>query len=156
MRKTLLGLFLALPLLTACEPAPAGVDGQALLDSVGAAIGDPNTCVLLVEQGTAKTVFRYGEPSRCLRSLPDCGPAGGQTTAEALAKLAARGDDRAISCDSVADGSRRVGWATGPFVATPGSKYEPLAYAAMMEGEGALPGREIKARLEPALRKGGM
>ncbi len=158
MRRLLFALAccLTVPALAGCDPAPKGVDGQRLSDMVASAVGDPNTCVLVVEKASGKLAFRYGEPSACKRGLPDCGPEGETTSTEALARLAAAGDDRAISCDSDASGARRVGWATGPIQPSPGAKYGDLVYAAMMEGEGALPGREIKARLEPAFRKGGM
>jgi hypothetical protein len=156
VRRLILALCLTAPALVACDPAPKGVDGQKLSDAVASAVGDPSTCVLLVHRQTGKLVFRYGEISACARPLPTCGPEGGTINVDNLARLAAQGDDRAISCDSSPDGLRRVGWATGPVTPGPGAQYGELVYAAMMEGEDALPGREIKARLEPALRRGGM
>lgn len=154
MRVLLPLLGLTAMMLAACEPTPKGVDGQTLLDEVARVVGDPNTCVLIVEQQTGKKVFQYGDPSACIRKLPDCN--GGTLSATDLAALAARGDDRAISCDSVADGSRTVAWAAGPVETAPESKSGKLAFAAMMEGDRALPGREIKARLGPAFRRGGL
>jgi hypothetical protein len=154
MRRLYPCLGLAAVLLAACEPAPKGVDGQALLDSVAAAVGDPNSCVLIVEQETGRKVFQYGGPTACGRTLPDCN--GGTLNTNDLADLAAKGDDRAISCNSNADGSRTVAWATGPIESSPGSKYGKVAFAAMMEGERSLPGREIKARLATAFKRGGM
>ena len=46
--------------------------------------------------------------------------------------------------------------AAGPVRAGEGATHEPLFYAAVMEGERALPGREIKVRLENALARAGL
>ncbi|MBX3479668.1 MAG: hypothetical protein KF842_04665 [Caulobacter sp.] len=154
MRPLLPCLGLTAVMLAACEPTPKGVNGQTLLDEVARVVGDPNTCVLIVEQETGKKTFQYGDPSACIRKLPDCN--GGTLNTTDLAELAAKGDDRAISCDSAPEGARTVAWATGPVETSPGSSAGKLAYAAMMEGERALPGREIKARLGPAFRRGGL
>ena len=50
----------------------------------------------------------------------------------------------------------RVAWATGPVPKSTDSKAGDLAYAALMLGPTALPGREIAIRLEAALAKGGI
>lgn len=134
----------------ACSPAIEGLDEAALADAVGAAIGDPNTCVLLVK-ADGSVAWRYGTHMTCARELPACGEAGGTITVEALAKAASAGDERAISCPSRPDGSTSVAWATGPV-----PRREALAYAAVMEGERALPGREIKVRLESAFARAGL
>ena len=42
---------------------------------------------------------------------------------------------RTLSCNTLADASRGVGWASGPIAGT------ELVYAAMMEGDRAFPGR---------------
>lgn len=155
MRAVLIPLFALVPLLAACDPAPRGVAPDRLGDEIGRAVGEPATCVLIVEQGSGKLLYRYGGHINCSRALPSC---DGKTTlnVDQLAALAARGDDRAISCESGADVGRTVAWASGPIEPSAGSEYGRAAYAAMMEGETALPGREIKARLEPALRRAGM
>ncbi|HYG27629.1 MAG TPA: hypothetical protein VD906_12045 [Caulobacteraceae bacterium] len=143
------GLLAAIALsssVAACSPAIEGVDEAALADGVGRAIGDPNTCVLLVNRA-AEVVWRYGTHMTCARSLPSC-EGDGVTTVDALGEAAARGDKRAISCPSQADGSTTVGWASGPVVASEGAVHEPLFFAAVMEGDRALPGREIQTRLE--------
>lgn len=158
MRTPLLALAIAaasLP-LAACTPAgPKGVDGDLLTQEVRKAIGDPNTCVLIVEKGGGKVVWRYGDYSTCAVSMASCQGAAA-LSADGLAKLAAAGEVRNLSCDSEPDGASRVGWASGPITPSPGAKYGDLAYAAVMEGPSVLPGREIKIRLEAAFRRAGM
>lgn len=143
-------------LTSACAPSgPEGVDTAVLDEMVGRAVGDPSTCVLLAERNTGDIVYRYGTHMTCSRTLPAC-QGGGTLTVNALKDAAAKGDERAISCPSLPDGSTTVGWASGPVKPGPGAKYGQLVYAAVMEGERALPGREIKLRLEGALRRAGM
>jgi hypothetical protein len=141
--------------LGACAKDIPGIDDTALSDAVGKAIGDPSTCVILATK-EGDVAWRYGTHMTCSRELPACDQAGGKITVEALAKQAAQGDARAISCPSTPDGLRSVGWATGPVQAGEGKTHGPLAYAAVMEGERALPGREIKLRLENALADAGL
>jgi len=141
--------------LSACSKDLPGIDDVALSDAVGRAIGDPATCVILATKA-GDVAWRYGTHMTCARELPACGEAAGVTTVEALAELAAKGDERAISCPSTADGARSVGWATGVVKPSQGATHEPLVYAAVMEGERALPGREIKLRLENALAEAGL
>lgn len=152
-------LILSLPvlaLLSACsQNAPAGIDVHRLDAAVGQAVGDPNTCVLLVKKGSGDVVYRYGTKTNCGRVLPSC-ESGGTTTADALAKLAAAGTTKTISCDSGANGENRVAWAAGPVTASPGATYGEVAYAVVMESPTALPGREIAIRLQAALKKAGM
>jgi hypothetical protein len=146
-----------LPLsLAACSPAIKGVDEAALSDAIGGAIGDPGTCVILVDKA-AEVVWRYGTHMTCARSLPAC-EGGGTTTVQALANAAAQGGETAMSCDAAPDGSRTVGWASGAVAANPKASHEPLFYAAVMEGEPdrTLPGREIKARLEGVFAEAGL
>jgi len=154
MRGPLAALCVCLA-LGACSKSAPGIDDARLSDAVGAAIGDPATCVILATK-SGDVAWRYGTHMTCSRALPDCSQGGGTVTVEALATLAAKGDERAISCRSVPDGSRSVGWATGPAPAAKGATHEPLVYAAVMEGERALPGREIKLRLENALADAGL
>lgn len=141
--------------LAACQPSgPRGVDSDLLNAEIGRAIGDPNTCVVLVEKGSGKVVYRYGRYSGCLRSLPACSTPDTLTT-EDLGKLAAAGDARTVSC-AAAEGASRVGWASGPVVKSANAEYGDLAFAAMMEGPTVLPGREISVRLQNALKRAGM
>lgn len=152
--RALLPLAAVVTLLAACEPTPEGVNGQTLSDTVANAVGGENSCVLLVEQGTGKKTFQYGAPSACGRELPDC--QGATLNATDLAQLAAKGADRAASCDSTPDGARTVAWASGVVETKPGG--QKLAYAAVMEGpsEQSLPGREMKARLATAFSRAGL
>ncbi|HRD46070.1 MAG TPA: hypothetical protein PLF78_06260 [Caulobacter sp.] len=151
-------LYLTLPilaLLAACDQAPKGVDVNKLDAAVGEAVGDPNTCVLLVTKGGGDVVYRYGTHANCRRPLPSC-QGEASLSAEALGKLAAAGETRTVSCDSGPNGENRVAWASGPAPKSAGAKHGDLAYAALMEGPGVLPGREIAIRLEAALVKGGL
>lgn len=153
---TLLAISAASLALAACEPTgPKGIDTELLNQQVGRAVGDPNTCVLIVEKGSARVVWRYGDHSTCASAMPSC-QGGAMLSADGLAKLAAAGETRTLSCDSAPEGASRVGWASGPITPSPGAKYGDLAYAAAMEGPTVLPGREIKVRLESAFRKAGM
>lgn len=151
--RVLLPVALAGLMLAACEPAPKGVDGQTLANTVADAVGGENSCVLVVEQGSGKKAFQYGAPSACGRELPDC--QGATLNATDFAQLAAQGADRAASCNSTADGARTVAWASGVVESKNGQK---LAYAAVMEGpsEQSLPGREMKARLATAFSRAGL
>lgn len=156
MRTPLIALAIATLPLAACAPAgPKGVDSDLLTQEVGKAIGDPNTCVLIVEKGSGKVVWRYGDYATCGASMASCQGAAA-LNADGLAQLAAAGEVRTLSCDSEPDGASRVGWASGPITPSPGAQYGDLAYAAVMEGPSVLPGREIKIRLEAAFRRAGM
>lgn len=142
--------------LAACEPTgPKGVDAELLTQTVRKAVGDPNTCVLIVEKTSARVVFRYGDFTTCATARPSCSGPGTLTTDD-LAKLAAAGDARTLSCDAPGEAGDRVGWASGPITPAPGTAYGELAYAANMQGPSVLPGREIRVRLESAFRKAGM
>lgn len=158
MRKTLtlLAVSAAALGLAACEPAgPRGIDAEALTRQVSRAVGDPNTCVLIVEKGSGDVVWRYGDHATCSAAMPSC-QGGAMLSPDGLAKLAAAGETRTLSCDSAPDGASRVGWASGPITPSPGATYGDLVYAAAMEGPTVLPGREIKVRLEGAFRRAGM
>ena len=142
--------------LAACQPpAPKGIDPERLQGAVSDAIGDPNTCVLIVEKGTGAVVWRFGDYTTCAISRPACSTPDTLTTDD-LAKLAAKGDVRTTSCDAFGEAGDRVGWASGPITPSAGAQYGDLAYAANMQGPSVLPGREIKVRLEAAFRKAGM
>jgi hypothetical protein len=148
MRRAALILVLA-AVLTACSPkAPPGVDTAVLDEAIANSIGDPTTCVLVVKRGSGEVVYRYGRQLTCGTKIPSC-QAGGTTTVDALAKEAARGVVRTVSCPSPAGG---VGIAVGPVQST---KAGDLAYAAAMNSAHVLPGMEIARRLDGALAKGG-
>ena len=148
------GAALLVPaLLMACSPSDraGGLPTGPLHDAIAASIGDPSTCVLLAEGATGKVVYRYGESFNCVRGLPACDRPGRLTATQALSLARAPGG-RAVSCPSNADASRMVGWSEGRATSTT----RDLIYSATMEGERALPGHEIAARLDGAFRRSGL
>jgi hypothetical protein len=152
MRRAAVGCALALLICCACTPPSGrGLNTDALDDAVGKAVGDPATCVLLADRASGQVVYRYGDASTCARALPRCDGAGQITAADAL-KLAGAPGGRLISCPSSADGSRTVGWAAGRVANTK----RDLIYSAVMEGERALPGQEMSARLAEAFADAGV
>ena len=145
-------LALAMTALAACTPPSGkGLHDNRLDTAVGAAIGDPATCLLLADRTTLKVVYRYGDAFNCARGLPACDAPGLLNAQDAL-KDAARPGGRMASCASVPDGSRQVGWAEGKVQ----SAKRDLVYSAVMEGQNALPGHEINARLYDAFQKAGL
>ena len=131
--------------------AVAALPTDALDHAIANAIGDPATCVLVAERGTGKVVYRYGEAFNCVRGVPLCDRPGFMSATQALA-LAATPGGRAVSCASNADDTRSVGWSEGRVV----SAKRDLIYSALMEGQTALPGHEISARLDAAFAKAGL
>lgn len=142
---------LALTSLGGCSRGlPKGVSPDRLNEAVSDAIGDPNTCVLIGKRGSGEVVWRYNTHTTCARSLPAC-DAPALRTVDGLLKATARdGQPRTLSCNSAPDGSRGVGWASGPL---PG---HPLVYAAVMEGNRALPGRIMADKVEGAFQDAGL
>lgn len=139
-------------ILLACAPkGPKGLDKDRLDDAVGSAIGDAGTCALLVDKASGRTVWRYGTHMICDRVLPACTSAGTQSLPQ-LAAVAAKGGAGTAGCDSVPDGSRTVGWAFGPA----GRPEKGLVYAAVIESDRGLPGREVRLRIEQAFEKAGL
>lgn len=153
--RRLLALGLISTLAACTPPAPKGIDRQTLVDAVGSAIGDPGTCVLLVERGSGKLAWRYGMAPVCNFQRPSCVAGGGTLSANDLAKAAAKGDVRQISCAN-ANAPGSVAWASGPVPAKDKAAHGDLVYAAVMDGERALPGVEIARRLESALARAGL
>ena len=138
--------------LVGCSgPKKSALPSDALDHAVGEAIGDPDTCLLLAERVSGKVLYRYGAPFNCIRGLPACDRPGFMSARQALA-LAGTPSGRKVSCPSNADGSRTVGWAEG----TVASKKHDLVYSAMMEGQTALPGHEMNARLYDAFQNAGL
>ena len=113
-------------------------------------IGDPTTCVLVVEKGSGKVVYRYGRELTCGVSFPSCQGAG-TTTGDDLATAAAAGEARSASCPSPAGG---VGYIIGPMPTTK-PQYANLAYSASMNTKRMLPGIEMGHRLEQAFSRAG-
>lgn len=141
----------AAALLTACSPgAPKGVDKDQLDDAVSRAIGDPASCLLIAEQASGRIVYRYNTHTACARALPACDRPGTRTVDNLLKETLKDGQARQLSCNSAADASRGVGWASGPI---PG---KGLTYAAMMEGDRAFPGRMMADRLSTAFQSVGL
>jgi hypothetical protein len=139
-------------LVAACTPPSGQNMPHSQLDTlVGQAIGDPNTCLILADAKTGVVVYRYGDEATCARALPEC-DAQGVMNAKAALQFATRVGGRMQSCPSVPDGSRTVGWAEGRV----DSKTRELIYSAVMEGQNALPGHEINARLYDAFEKAGL
>jgi len=143
------GAFIGLWLAACSSGAPEGLERATLDAAVSKAIGDPSTCVLIGEPGTGRLVYRYNTHVACGRALPSCEGAGTRTADELLKQTAKDGQIRRLSCDTLADGSRGVGWAAGP---VPG---KPYVYAAMMEGDRSFPGMMMADRLERAFKTAG-
>lgn len=133
----------------ACAPAGPRLPTAALDRAIGDAIGDPTTCVIVAERPTGKTVYSYNAGFNCTRGLPACDRPGFLTGQQALAFAAA---GRNASCNSNPDGSRTVGWSEGRVKS---AKYD-FIYSAVMEGQRALPGQEISARLADAFTAAGL
>lgn len=135
-------------LLAACSPgAPPGVSREALDAQVSRAIGDPNSCLLLAEAGSGRVLYRYNSATACDRELPSCEGGGSRKTRALLEAVAKDRQPRKLSCNTLADASRGVGWAAGPVAGT------TYVYAAMMEGDRAFPGVMMADRLEGAFRR---
>jgi hypothetical protein len=133
------------------SPPKAGLPVDALDHAIADAIGDPATCVLLADAGSGKVLYRYGAAFNCVRGLPACDRPGFMSAQQALA-LAATPGGRDASCPSNSEGSRLVGWSEGKAV----SQTRNLRYSAMMEGQTAMPGHEIAARLAGAFQHAGL
>ena len=129
--------------LAACAPgAPKGVSKDKLDQAVSDAIGDPATCLEMADLKTGRIVYRYNTATVCARVLASC-EGGGRRTVEDLLKATARdGQPRRQSCNTVADGSRGVSWASGVIA------QKNLAWAAVMEGARTMPGGMMTDRLE--------
>ena len=139
--------------LAGCSPKlPEGVDADRLSAAVGRAIGSPSTCVIVAD-AAGKMVWRGGGYITCARNLPTCG--GTTTTAQTVLEGAAGKPARFASCPS-GPGANTVGWAMGPVPVGAGKPDLGLSYVAVMEGERALPGREVQERVEEAFAKAGL
>jgi len=157
MRAAVLAVLAAAGLglgLAACAPKlPAGVDQDRLTEAVGRAIGGPNTCVLIGE-ADGRLVWRAGGYITCSRQLPTC--KGATATAQTVLEGAIGKPARFASCPTGTGGANTVGWAMGPVPIAEGKPDRHLSYVAVMEGERALPGREVQERVERAFEKAGL
>jgi hypothetical protein len=157
MRRAL-ALLAIVASLPACAPktggaaSAGGLPSTQLDNQIAAAIGDPTTCVLIAEAASGKVLYRYGDDFNCARGLPAC-DAPGLINAKTALQFAGRPGGRFASCNSLPDGSRTVGWAEGPVQSVAGRN---LVYSAVMEGQRALPGHEMNARLFDAFSKAGL
>ncbi len=150
--KALAGLGAAAAVvLSACSPgAPPGVDRDQLDAAVSRAIGDPNSCLLIAKAGSGKLYYRYNTHTACDREHLSCEGVEKTKVGKLLARTVETRAPVQLSCDTIADGSRGVGWAAGPIAGT------DLVYAAVMEGERTFPGRMMADRLEGAFRRAGV
>ena len=147
-----LAALVVFALLAGCTQAMGpGLPSDALDQAIGDVIGDPTTCVIIADRATHKSVYTYGVSSNCARGLPACDRPGLSSAKAALA-FADTADGRGASCPTNAGGSRSVGWAEGRVVSTHGH----WIYSAVMEGETALPGQEMSARLAQAFQNAGL
>jgi hypothetical protein len=143
---TLLALTLA-----ACGPSlPKGVKADKLDQWVSDQIGDPNTCVLIGRQGSGDVVWRYNTHTACARTFPACDAPGAQSVNDLLKATAKDGRARTLSCNTTADASRGVGWASGAL------PRHGFVYAAVMEGQNALPGRIMAEKLDGVFKDAGL
>lgn len=137
--------------LSACGPRlPKGVDPDKLDQAVSDAIGGPQTCLLIGRQGSGEVIWRYNTHTVCARTLPACDGPGQRTVGDLLAATAKDGQARTLSCNSAADASRGVGWASGSI------PNRGLVWAAVMEGDRALPGRIMAEEVDGALKDAGL
>ena len=152
MARRLVLVAIAVAGLSACSPKlPDGVDEPALTKAIGKSIGSPSTCVIVAD-AKGRTVWRGGGYITCSRNLPTC--QGGQTTTAPDVLKAGLGQPaRFVSCPTT--GANTVGWAVGPVPTGEGKPPRSLTYVAVMEGDKALPGLEIKERAERAFKKAG-
>lgn len=141
-------------LLAVCACAPRGsrLPSDALDAGIGQAIGDPTTCVIIADRASHKILYSYNAGFDCVRGLPACDRPGFLTAKQALA-LADTPAGRDASCNSNPDGSRTVGWAEGRIASAKG---RDLIYSAVMEGQRALPGHEMAARLADVFANAGL
>lgn len=152
MARRLVLVALAAAGLSACSPKlPAGVDEAVLTQAIGKSIGSPSTCVIVADD-KGRTVWRGGGYITCSRNLPTCQGVE-TTTAGDVLKAGLGKPARFISCPTT--GANTVGWAVGPVPTGEGKPARNLTYVAVMEGERALPGLEIKERVEHDFRKAG-
>ena len=137
--------------LGACAKSGADLPGDALDQQIGRAIGDPTTCVIIADRSSHKVLYTYGQKFNCLRGMPACDRPGYLSAQQALS-LADTADGRGASCPSNPDASRMVGWAEGRVK----SSKRDLVFSAVMEGDRALPGQEMSARLGDAFSAAGL
>lgn len=137
--------------LAACAKTGSNLPSDALDLQIGRAIGDPTTCVIIADRSSHKVLYSYGQKFNCLRGMPACDRPGYLNAQQALS-LADTTEGRGASCPSNPDASRMVGWAEGRV----NSSKRDLIFSAVMEGDRALPGQEMLARLGDAFSAAGL
>ncbi|MFC3069093.1 hypothetical protein [Phenylobacterium soli] len=143
--------LLALAALAACSPtAPKGVKKDKLDAAVSDAIGDPASCLVIADKASGRVLYRYNTATVCARMLPACDSPGARTVKDLADVTAKDGQARRLSCNTAADGSRGVAWASGVL---PRKGY---VYAAVMEGTRTFPGLMMAERIEPRLKDLGL
>ncbi|MBL8557032.1 MAG: hypothetical protein JNL41_22355, partial [Phenylobacterium sp.] len=101
--------------LAACSPtAPPGVNRDDLDAAISKAVGGPNTCVLIAQATSGRVNYRYNSATACAREWPACDAAGTRKLKDLLDATAKDRQPRMLSCNTMADGSRGVGWSAGP------------------------------------------
>lgn len=144
------GLALVAISLAACSPtAPKGVKKEKLDAAISDAIGDPASCLMIAEQANGRVVYRYNTATVCARTLPACDAPAVRTVKDLLNATVKDRQPRRLSCNTTADGSRGVSWASG--VTSKG-----YVYAAVMEGTRTFPGLMMADRIEPRLHDLGL
>ncbi len=137
--------------LSACSPGlPRGVSGSNLEAALDDGVGDPNTCVLIGQAGSGKLVYRYGTHVICGQAWPSCQGADLTTADAQLPQVARSRSSATLSCPTKPDGSRSVGWATGPVAG-----HDDLVFVAVMEGTTAPPGMIVAEHISKALQMAG-
>ncbi len=136
--------------LAACSPgAPPGRrQRRCWTQAVGKAVGDPSTCVLIAQRSASSSTATT--PTR--PAAASCRPAAaaGPDPGRAPGKAPTQGPDAPPAAPAIADGSRRVGWASGPIAG------HDLVYAAVMEGDRrSCPGVVIADKLDGAFKDAG-
>ena len=135
--------FLLLVTLAACgRSLPKSVNQDALEQSIAMSMGDLNTCVVLADRATGKIAWSTGLKAACRAKYRAC-TSDKMVDVKDLAKQAGGGLTVTTGCDLVS-------WAAGP------AGKSTYAYAAVMAGERALPGREMSLRLDAAFAAAGL
>ena len=151
MIRQLLSAVICIVALAGCAPGlPKGVSSAKLETALDDKVGDPNTCVLIGKAGSGAEVYRYGTHVVCGQAWPSCQDANLMTATALLPVVARAGSHSNLSCPTNPDGSRSVGWASGPVDGHP-----DLVFVAVMEGTTTPPGMVVAEHISSALRTAG-
>ena len=103
--------------------------------------------MLIAQKGSGRVLYRYNSATACANAFPAFDAPGKTKLGKVLDATAKDLQPRQLSCYTLPDRSRSVGWAAGPIAG------RDWVYAAMMEGDRAFPGRMMADRLENAFRR---